>query len=130
MNKTNNKAILKKDLDELKQSKENSYTRQQEGRKRRFEAIYWELQDAESRGKWMSLEHINGKETTTYLLTRMLEMIDDPEDLAVINKRLQEYTSKIHVNRAKALYKANNNDVKEERVLNAINGLIDDTSVN
>ena len=78
----------------------------------------------------MSLEHISCKESTSVLLTRMLEMIDDPEDLAVINKRLQEYTSKIHVNRAKALYKANNNDVKEERVLDAINGLIDETSVN
>ena len=130
MNKNKKNTIKNKDLDDVKKGKENSYTRQQEGRKRRFEAIYWELEDAESRGKWMSLEHISCKESTSVLLTRMLEMIDDPEDLAVINKRLQEYTSKIHVNRAKALYKANNNDVKEERVLDAINGLIDETSVN
>ena len=109
------------DFDDLKKGERTEYEKQQDGRKRRYEAIFWEMKDSYSRTVWMQLAKHIKSEATSYLVQKALLEVVDADDLGVLHSKLQEYGEMTHRARKSALAKANNNDVKEQAILKKLN---------
>ena len=120
-NKKKRVRIKDIDFDDLKKGERTEYEKQQEGRKRRFEAIFWEMKDSYSRTVWMQLSKHIKSEATSYLIQKALLEVVDPDDLGVLNSKLKEYGEMTHRARKSALAKANKNDVKEQAILKKLN---------
>lgn len=92
-----------------------------EGRKRRFEAIYWAVKDAETRGILMRNEHKVKELSTTGFIEEIRGEVHCPDALGILAGFLEKYAQQRGASAKRYLSLADNGDVNDKALLEKLN---------